>query len=204
MKRPTPTALVIDTLVASKHWRTVANVKAIVRQAVIQAAATTLSTTKAELAIVLTDDSAIRLLNRNWRGVDAATNVLSFPARAPGAGNNAGGKKHLGDIVLAFETIAREAQSERKPFAHHVAHLAVHGFLHLVGYDHQHDQEALAMERTERDILRQLAIPDPYRPNLRGESGAAGKRTGAKVRQKAVNVTAAKPAAGSGRRARQR
>ncbi len=65
--------------------------------------------------------------------------------------------------MLAYETIAREARSEGKPFAHHVAHLAVHGFLHLVGYDHERDKEAAVMERTEREILRRLAIPDPYR-----------------------------------------
>ena len=109
---------------------------------------------------MLTDDSAIRLLNRDWRDVDAATNVLSFP----GADTR---RRHLGDIVLAFETIAREARAEKKPFAHHLAHLAVHGFLHLIGYDHERASDAEAMERTEREILRQLAIPDPYRPRAR-------------------------------------
>jgi len=105
---------------------------------------------------VLTDDSAIRQLNRAWRGVDAATNVLSFPtSRAGGA--------LIGDIVLAYETVAREACAEHKPFAHHVAHLAVHGFLHLLGYDHEQAGDAERMEQTERDILRRLAIPDPYR-----------------------------------------
>ena len=69
----------------------------------------------------------------------------------------------IGDIVLAYETIAREARDEKKPFAHHVAHLAVHGFLHLLGYDHERRKDAEAMERTERNILRRLAIPDPYR-----------------------------------------
>ena len=107
---------------------------------------------------MLTDDSAIRLLNRDWRGTDAATNVLSFPAR------NGGGEPPLiGDIVLAYETIAREARDEGKPFDHHVAHLTVHGFLHLIGYDHQRSKDAGEMERLERKILRRLAIPDPYR-----------------------------------------
>jgi probable rRNA maturation factor len=142
-----------------------------------------------ELAIVLTDDSAIRALNRDWRDVDKATNVLAFPTKNAAA-------NHLGDIVLAFETIAREARSERKPFAHHLAHLAVHGFLHLVGYDHARPKDALEMERTERKILRRLAIPDPYRPTrarptrgkpTRARLGAAVKRTdrrAAKRRQK--------------------
>ena len=131
--------------------------KAIVRRAIARAAAATRSTAGAELAIVLTDNSAIRVLNRDWRGIDKATNVLSFPAK-----NARLTQPHLGDIVLAFETIEREAKSEHKPLAHHVAHLAVHGFLHLVGYDHERDKDAREMEQAERDILRQLKIPDPY------------------------------------------
>ena len=75
-------------------------------------------------------------LTGTWRGIDAATNVLSFPAKRGSAG------RHLGDIVLAYETIAREARGEHKPLAHHVAHLAVHGFLHLLGYDHERDEDA--------------------------------------------------------------
>ena len=148
----------IDVLVESDLWKRQADVKSLARRAVVEAAAA-LSTPEAELAIVLTDDSAIRLLNREWRGVDAATNVLSFPT-----GGRAGTPSLIGDIVLAYETIAQEARAEHKPFAHHVAHLAVHGFLHLLGYDHAQTREAEAMERTERAILRRLAIPDPYRP----------------------------------------
>ena len=116
----------------------------------------------AELAIVLTDDSAIRLLNRRLarrrRGHECPV-VPDEECRRRAAA--------LGDIVLAYETIAREARAERKPFAHHLAHLAVHGFLHLVGYDHERDKDAEAMERLERKILRRLAIPDPYRPVAR-------------------------------------
>jgi probable rRNA maturation factor len=100
----------------------------------------------------------MRLLNRIWRGVDAATNVLSFPNKSVG-----GEAALIGDIVLAYETVAAEARQEGKPFAHHLAHLAVHGFLHLVGYDHQRDKDAAAMERLESKILHRLAIPDPYR-----------------------------------------
>ncbi len=144
----------IDVLVESALWKRQTGVKSVARLAVAEAAAL-LSTPGAELAIVLTDDSAIRLLNRDWRGVDAATNVLSFPAAA-------GDRPVIGDIVLAYETIEGEARAERKPFAHHIAHLAVHGFLHLLGSDHVRGKEAEAMERTERDILRRLAIPNPY------------------------------------------
>ena len=166
MRRAARNSFKIDVLVESDLWKERVKVKSIVRRAVRQAAAA-LSTRGAELAIVLTDDSAIRLLNRDWRGIDAATNVLSFPTKSAG-----GEPPLLGDIVLAYETIAREARAERKPFAHHVAHLAVHGFLHLVGYDHQRDRDAEAMEQVERKILRRLAIPDPYRRRAQTRSRA--------------------------------
>src|SRR5271169_2124047 len=133
---PAPRAkLKIDVLVDSDLWQEPAKARSTVRRAIAQAAATA-STTGTELAIVLTDDSAIRQLNRLWRGVDAPTNVLSFPAATKQAEDE---PAHLGDIVLAYQTIAREARAEGKPLAHHVAHLAVHGYLHLVGFDHEHD-----------------------------------------------------------------
>jgi probable rRNA maturation factor len=150
-------ALAIDVVIESDRWRQSDDAAAVARRAVMEAAAV-LSTEPAELAIVLTDDSAMRALNRAWRGVDKATNVLSFPTQRSGET-----PPLLGDIVLAYETIAREARSERKPFAHHLAHLAVHGFLHLLGYDHERRADAEAMEQAERDILQRLAIPDPYR-----------------------------------------
>jgi len=149
--------LKIDVLSESGLWKKNKAAASVARRAVTEAAAA-LSTPTAELAIVLTDDSAIRRLNRAWRGIDAATNVLSFPTSTAG-----GEPPLLGDIVLAYETIASEARAERKPFAHHVAHLAVHGFLHLLGYDHTRIKDAETMEHLEREIMRQLAIPDPYR-----------------------------------------
>jgi len=154
-------AVKIDVLVESELWREGEDVRPAARRAVTQAASM-LSTPGSELAIVLTDDSAIRLLNRAWRGVDAATNVLSFPTKHSG-----GEPPLIGDIVLAYETVAREARAERKPFAHHVAHLAVHGFLHLLGYDHVRSKDAQDMERIECEVLGQLAIPDPYRRSLK-------------------------------------
>jgi probable rRNA maturation factor len=155
--RKARTALKIDVIVESDLWKQKDDTKSAARRAVTEAAAM-LSTPSSELAIVLTDDSAIRLLNRNWRGVDAPTNVLSFPA-----GRAGGVPPFIGDIVLAYETIAAEAAAERKPFTHHIAHLAVHGFLHLLGYDHVRKKDAETMEAIERDILRRLEIPDPYR-----------------------------------------
>jgi probable rRNA maturation factor len=186
MKRPARSVLKIDILVASDRWKknaktagktTTASAKAIIRRAVTRAAEAVLSNGEGELAVVLADDAAIRLLNRDWRGVDAATNVLSFPAKNANGKNTA---EHFGDIVLAFETIAREARGEGKPFPHHLAHLAVHGFLHLVGYDHEREKDAQVMEDAERAILRDLAIPDPYQPNAaapKPAKTAAGRST---------------------------
>jgi probable rRNA maturation factor len=155
--RRASSALKIEVIVKSKRWRGNDDAELVMRRAIATAAAT-LSTPAAELAIVLTDNAAMRLLNRIWRGADAATNVLSFPNRSIG-----GESVFIGDIVLAYETVAAEARQEGKPFAHHLAHLAVHGFLHLLGYDHEREKAAAAMERLEREILHRLAIPDPYR-----------------------------------------
>ncbi|MEA2882108.1 MAG: putative rRNA maturation factor, partial [Bradyrhizobium sp.] len=117
----------------------------------------------AELAVMLTDDAGIRTLNRNWRGQDKATNVLSFPALPPTGGQSADdAPRMLGDIAIAWETTRREADDEQKAFDHHLSHLAVHGFLHLVGYDHENEVDAEAMENLEREILGLLGIPDPY------------------------------------------
>lgn len=117
-------------------------------------------TPPAELSIVLSDDGHLRELNKYHRGVDKPTNVLSFPAAkartAPGA------PRHLGDVALAYETIEREARDEEKPIANHIAHLVIHGVLHLLGYDHEDDEEAATMEGHERQILAALGIPDPY------------------------------------------
>src|SRR6516164_3914497 len=166
MKRTALAGLKIDVLVDSEQWKNAGTAKAVIRRALRQAA-TTLSTKTDELAIVLTDDAAMRRLNRNWRGVDAPTNVLSFATKNPGEqldqrlGSRMVGN-HLGDIVLAYETVKREARREGKPFDHHLAHLAVHGFLHLLGYDHGSAAQARCMEATEREILCDLAVPDPY------------------------------------------
>jgi len=112
----------------------------------------------AELSIVLTDDAEQRALNRDWRGIDKSTNVLSFPQLAPFA-PLAG---LLGDVVLAYETLAREAAEQQLSFADHFTHLVVHGVLHILGYDHLAEDEALVMERLETQILAALGVADPY------------------------------------------
>lgn len=114
----------------------------------------------AELSILLGGDDLLRRLNRAYRGKDGATNVLSFPQPAPAA---AGPERLLlGDVALAYETVAREAAAAGKPLEHHAAHLVIHGLLHLFGYDHDCDAEATKMEAIERAVLGALDIADPY------------------------------------------
>jgi probable rRNA maturation factor len=149
--RPAPA---IDVVVESPLWREEPNAGAVVRRAIGQAAEMTGAEASKEIAVMLCDDAAMRELNGRWRGRPEPTNVLSFPA--------AHGSETLGDIAIAYETTAREAETEGKPFADHLAHLAVHGFLHLLGYDHQSDAEAAAMEVLEVAILARLNVPDPY------------------------------------------
>lgn len=115
------------------------------------------------VGIVLADDAEQRRLNRTWRGQDKPTNVLSFAVAGPGSTAPPGAPLLLGDVVLAFETVAREAAEQRKPLADHLRHLVVHGVLHLLGLDHGDAAEAAAMEAREVEILRGLGVPDPYR-----------------------------------------
>ena len=114
-----------------------------------------------EISVLLTDDESVRVLNRTWRGKDKATNVLSFPA--PAQPSHPGAPRPLGDVVLAYETLVRETGEQSKPLAHHLAHLLVHGTLHLLGQDHETGEaQAEAMEALEVAALRALDIPDPY------------------------------------------
>jgi probable rRNA maturation factor len=113
-----------------------------------------------EASIVLAGDELVRGLNRSYRAKDAPTNVLSFPHQAPPGTPDAG--KYLGDVVLAAETVRREAAECAIEPSHHLQHLVVHGLLHLLGYDHQTDSQAEAMERAETEILASLGIADPH------------------------------------------
>ncbi len=122
--------------------------------------------TPVELSVILTDDARQRRLNRDWRGVDRSTNVLAFPAWEPGARVASDAPMLLGDVVLAFETVAREADEQNKSTADHLSHLVVHGVLHLLGFDHGSDGEAAAMEALESSILASLGVADPYRGTM--------------------------------------
>lgn len=111
------------------------------------------------VSLLLGDDAAITAMNSQFRNKQGPTNVLSFP---PAETGGAGAEGFLGDIALAAETIAMEAEAQGKRFEHHAAHMAVHGFLHLLGYDHANEVDAEKMEARERAILAALGIADPY------------------------------------------
>ena len=120
-----------------------------------RAAEAALDAAAADITILLTSDDTVRELNARYRGKDAPTNVLSFPAPESA-------RPHLGDIALAYGVCAAEAEAQGKPLSHHLTHLTVHGVLHLLGYDHESELDADAMEALERTILSRLGVPDPY------------------------------------------
>ncbi|MET0183454.1 MAG: rRNA maturation RNase YbeY [Caulobacterales bacterium] len=146
---PKPAKLQVEISATHLAWR---RQRALARR-VLQVAAAEEGRTGA-VSLLLGDDGAVAALNRDFRGKDRPTNVLSFPA--------AGQSDSWGDIALAAETVAREAQAQGKTFENHTSHLLIHGFLHLLGYDHEIDEEAEQMEARERAILAKLGIADPY------------------------------------------
>jgi probable rRNA maturation factor len=158
---PAPLPVEIDLLVEGGDWPPEAELEIMVHEAVAAAMAETgaIAEQGTELSVVFSDDAHIRQLNAQWRGKDKPTNVLSFPAFPPKRG--APLPPLLGDIVIAFETVIREAALEGKEVRHHITHLLIHGLLHLLGYDHETGEEAEEME-VERRALARLAIPDPY------------------------------------------
>jgi probable rRNA maturation factor len=153
-----------EVLVVADCWQSEPDAESVIHRAIAAAAGIVdADFDEAELAVMLTDDAGIRNLNRNWRGFDKPTNVLSFPALQPTGPRGADdAPRMLGDIAIAYETTRKEADDEQKPFDHHLSHLAVHGLLHLIGYDHEKDGDAETMETLETEILAQLGIPDPY------------------------------------------
>ena len=154
---------ITEVLVVADCWQSEPDAEAVIQRAVAMAAEIAdADTGEAEIAVMLTDDAGIRTLNSNWRGIDKPTNVLSFPALQVSPGGPDDAPRMLGDIAIAYETTRKEADDEQKPFEHHLSHLAVHGFLHLIGYDHEKDDDADAMETLEQEILAQLGIADPY------------------------------------------
>jgi probable rRNA maturation factor len=176
-------SVTIDIAEPSAAWRgALPRRRAICRTAALTALAAAPSgwavpAAGAELSIVLGDDALLRRLNRQWRGKDKPTNVLAFPAD-DGAPRNAalqtGAPLLLGDIVLAFGTVAGEATAQGKTLAGHLTHLVVHGVLHLLGFDHEEAAAARRMEALETAVLARLGLADPYRPGealLEGRHG---------------------------------
>lgn len=154
-------AIAIDLLVEAEGWPPRRTLSRLVRRAIPAAAARAgrALAEGSEVAVIFADDARVRVLNRKFRKKDKPTNVLSFPGQPAAAGRFG---PLLGDIVLARETIEGEALAGHLTLADHLTHLIVHGFLHLLGYDHEHDAEAADMERLETVILGDLGVADPY------------------------------------------
>jgi probable rRNA maturation factor len=164
----------LDISMSSRLWRGLPRARAIARETIAAAVAESgaaLGIDRPEgrasfqtpygaaVSLCLADDAALRALNARWRGIDKPTNVLSFPSAPPGP---LGRPTTLGDIALAYETLRREAEDLGVPLADHYRHLLAHGFLHLIGYDHQTDPEAERMEALETRILARFGATDPY------------------------------------------
>jgi probable rRNA maturation factor len=150
----------LDISMSSRLWRGLPRARAIARETIAAAGAESRGPSEGgDVSLCLADDAMLRVLNLRWRGIDKPTNVLSFPSAPPGRSEDA---TTLGDIALAYETLAREAEDLGVPLADHYRHLLAHGFLHLVGYDHETDAEAERMEALETRILARLGAADPY------------------------------------------
>jgi probable rRNA maturation factor len=174
--------LSLDISVPSPLWRRLPRARPIARETIAAAAENRGLSEGGDVSLCLADDAALRALNLSWRGFDKPTNVLSFPSTTaahvdavddrvgcaqrarlqPAVAHRSAPVVSLGDIALAYETLAREAEDFGVPLADHYRHLLVHGFLHLIGYDHETDAEAERMEALETKILARLGVADPY------------------------------------------
>ena len=153
-----PIRLRVDVVHEAGDWGSRESVVEAVTQAAEAVGATPeLQVDQLEACVALSSDEHVARLNETYRGKSVPTNVLSFPASGTGPEAN-----FLGDVVLAGETVAREAEALGLPFKNHLQHLVVHGLLHLLGFDHENDEDAQAMETIEARILARLGIPNPY------------------------------------------
>jgi probable rRNA maturation factor len=149
--------------VEAGDWSVLGDADSLCRRAVEAAlAAAEIGATGGAIGVALATDAELRDLNRTWRGQDKPTNVLSFPSGEKASDQPGAPPPHYGDVILAFETVAREAREQGKSLSDHTTHLLVHGVLHLFGYDHEADDEAEIMERLETRILAGIGIADPY------------------------------------------
>lgn len=147
----------IDLRIADPRWEALGDVEALAAH-VLGCAASHVKAT-GELAVLFTSDAEMRDLNKQWRGLDKPTDVLSFPSVQP---EIPGQPQYLGDLALGYETALRDAGTMQRPFEAHASHLLIHGFLHLLGYDHIEPEDAQVMEPLESVILARLGWPDPY------------------------------------------
>jgi len=159
-RRAAQIVILIDPPAATRWRRVARDVSQRVRDAAMAALAAAGASDPGEVTIRLSDDPVVRQLNRDFRGKDKPTNVLSFPM-SDGAGPD-GVPAPLGDIVIAYGTVAREAAEQGKSIEQHLLHLVVHGVLHLLGYDHERPAAARKMESLETRILASFGIADPY------------------------------------------
>jgi probable rRNA maturation factor len=162
----------VDINVAAEAWESVDGLERLTRDCVEASLAESGAepAVGCEISVTFCDDAEIRELNAEWRGKDKPTNVLSFPTPGP-----LSARLLLGDVVIAYETVAREAAEQEKSLRDHAAHMVIHGFLHLIGYDHETAAEAEEMEGLERRIASRLGLRDPYAGEAAGEEDEAGE-----------------------------
>lgn len=153
--------IIIDIMIKSAGWNDEKMLYNITEKALMAVMRhVSLENVVSEISLLFTDDEHMAQINAQWRGKNKSTNVLSFPAFPIKAGSSPG--PMLGDIIIARETVLLEAEKQGKTFQDHLTHMIVHGTLHLLGYDHETDDEAHQMEMLEREILQKLSIKDPY------------------------------------------
>ncbi|WP_375646299.1 rRNA maturation RNase YbeY [Bartonella sp. AA56HLJMS] len=153
--------IIIDIMIKSAGWNDEKMLYNITEKALMATMHhVSLENVVSEISLLFTDDEHMAQINAQWRNKNKSTNVLSFPAFPLKVGNRPG--PILGDIIIARETVVFEAEKEGKTFQDHLIHMIVHGILHLLGYDHETDDEAYKMEKLEREILQKLSIKDPY------------------------------------------
>ena len=149
---PLKNELSADILINFSSWEKHPGLKELIKIAIKQTVSNVDTKGYNEISILLTSDTQIQQLNRQYRSINQPTNVLSFPSEKP----------HLGDIILSYEYIQKELINLNKKFEEHISHLIIHGTLHLYGFDHEHDKNADAMENMERHIMSELGYNDPY------------------------------------------
>lgn len=159
--------MTVDCIIEDARWAEAGLEALAERAAALVLAHLGYADTGFELAVLACDDAKISELNQEFRAKPAATNVLSWPSEERGAEADGGTPlppqdPELGDIAIAYDTCAREAAAAGRSLADHATHLIIHGVLHLLGYDHERDQDATLMEAIEVELLGKLGISDPY------------------------------------------